>query len=89
VAGVSDAELLRHYLAHTVDTFVATSTRPVQSEIWRAVLPAIAYNSATVRRGLLTLAAIHLHYHSPNDPAVCSKYLEVAEHHGEIFVRES
>jgi hypothetical protein len=86
---VSETELLRHYLTHTVDTFAATSTRPVQSDVWRAVLPAIAYNSIAVRRGLLTLAAMDLRYHSPKDHVACSKYLEIAEHHGEIFVRES
>ena len=89
VAGVSDTELLRHYLAHTVDTFAITSTSPVQTDIWRAIVPAVAYNSTAVRRGLLTLAAIHLHYQSPHDPVAGSKYLEIAEHHGEIFVRES
>lgn len=89
VAGISDTELARQYFSHTVDKLAATSTRPEQFEMWRAVLPAIAYNSMPVRRGMLTLAAMDLHFSSSDDPETAMRYLEVAEHHGEIFVRES
>lgn len=89
IAGVSDMELARYYFAHTVDTFAATSTRPHQSDMWRAVVPALAYNSLAVRRGMLTLAAMDLYFHSAEDTKAAAKWLEVAEHHGEIFVRES
>jgi hypothetical protein len=57
--------------------------------MWRAVLPALAYNSLAVRRGMLTLAAMDLYFHSAEDAMAATKWLEVAEHHGEIFVRES
>jgi hypothetical protein len=58
VAGVTDTELIRHYLAYTVDKFTITSTRPEQTNMWRAVLPSLAFNSQPVRRGILTLAAM-------------------------------
>lgn len=58
VLGVTDTELARHYLANTVDKFAATSTRPEQTNMWRAVLPSLAFNSQAVRRGMLTLAAM-------------------------------
>lgn len=89
VNGVSDTELAQHYFEHTVDSFAATSTRPEQTNTWRAVLPAIAYSSPALRRGILTLAAMHLHFTTVDDPEAAEKYLAVAEHHGEIFVRES
>lgn len=89
IAGVSDTELARHYFTHTVDTLAVSSTRTDQHDMWRAVLPALAYNSIAVRRGMLTLAAMDLYFHSSEDAVAAAKWLEVAEHHGEIFVRES
>ena len=74
-----------------MQTFAETSIREEQSYVWRVFIPALALNSPVVRRGVLTLAAICLHYDSvAADPEGYSlKYLEAAEAHGTIFVEES
>ena len=94
--GVSDAELAQHYLTHTVRTLSRSSIRESQSDVWRIFIPALALTCPVVRRGMLTLAAIWLHYDFAAAPAAStdssghpSKYSEAAEAHGMIFVRES
>ena len=91
-AYVSETELAKHYFAHTMQTFVETSLSEDQSCAWRVFMPALALTSPVVHRGMLTLAAICSHYDSvvTADPIrESSKYLEAAQAHGEIFVRES
>ena len=86
--GIGDTELARHYFTHTVQTFAAGDICEDQSEIWRILIPAVALTCPVVHQGMLTLAAICLHYESsPNHSGV--DYLEVAEAHGKIFVKES
>ena len=59
--------------------------------MWRIFIPAVALICPVVRQGMLTLAAICLHYESSLDPSDehCLEYLEAAEAHGKIFVKES
>ena len=61
------------------------------SDMWRILIPAVALTCPVVRRGMLTLAALCLHYESSlDDPDEHrSKYLEAAKAHGEVFVKES
>ena len=54
-------------------------------DMWRILVPAVALTCPVVRQGVLTLAAICLH----NESSAGHKYLEVAEAHGKIFVKES
>ena len=61
------------------------------SDTWPIFIPAVALTCPVVRRGMLTLAAVCLHYessldHSDNEDV---DYLEAAEAHGKIFVKES
>ncbi|KAG8531261.1 uncharacterized protein KY384_004619 [Bacidia gigantensis] len=85
--GVLDTELAKHYFMHTAHTFATSGACEEHSDVWRVFIPAVALVCPVVRQGMLTLAAMSLHY----DPAVHSSvdYLEVAEAHGKIFVRES
>ena len=61
------------------------------SDMWRVLIPAVALTCPVVRQGMLTLAAISLHYESSRDQSDEHRleYLEVAEAHGKIFVKES
>ncbi|KAL9046156.1 MAG: hypothetical protein Q9214_000941 [Letrouitia sp. 1 TL-2023] len=91
LGGIRDAELAKHYLTHTVQTFAGGVIFEDQSDMWRILIPAVALTCPVVRQGMLTLAAICLHYESspdhPGEP--CLEYLEAAEAHGKIFVKES
>ncbi|KAL8686809.1 MAG: hypothetical protein Q9218_006849 [Villophora microphyllina] len=91
LGGIRDTELAEHYFTHTVQTFAEGGICEDQSEMWRVFIPAVALSCPVVRHGMLTLAAISLHYaFSPDHPGEhCLKYLEAAEAHGKIFVRES
>jgi hypothetical protein len=82
--GVTDTELVQHYLSHTIDTF-GISGAPSQ-EIWRSVIPAIAFTSQVVRHGLLTLGAMCLSHDVKYDPDQSLKYYQTAEYYGEQFV---
>ena len=95
-AGVPDAELARHYLTHTVRTLSRSSISESQSDVWRIFIPALALTCPVVRRGMLVLGAMSLHFDSTAVPTVrtdaswhTSKYSDAAEAHGVIFVRES
>ena len=82
-----DTELAKHYLAHIAGSGICED----ECDVWRILIPAVALTCPIVHQGMLTLAAIHLHYES--SPAHSGehslKYLEVAEAHGKIFVKES
>lgn len=86
-----DTELAKHYLKHTVQTLAGGGVCEDQSDIWRILIPAVALTCPVVNQGMLTLAAICLHYESSPDRSGehCPKYLEAAEAHGKIFVKES
>ena len=87
LGGIRDTELAKHYLTHTAQTFA----RGGMSDMWRILIPAVALTCPVVRRGMLTLAAICLHYESSLDHSDehRSEYLDAAEAHGKIFVKES
>ena len=87
LGGIRDIELAKYYLTHTVQTFA----RGGMSDMWRILIPAVALTCPVVRKGMLTLAAICLHYESSTDHSDehHSEYLEAAEAHGKIFVKES
>lgn len=61
------------------------------SDMWRVIVPAVALACPVVRRGMLTLAALCLHYESSLDHSDEHHldYLEAAKARGEIFVKES
>ena len=61
------------------------------SDMWWIIIPAVAVTCPVVRRGMLTLAAICLHYESPLDHSDEHRleHPRAAEAHGEIFVKES
>ena len=88
---IGDTELAKHYFTHTVQTFAGCSICEDQSDMCRALIPAVAVTCPVVRQGMLTLAAICLHHESLSDhPGEHRlKYLETAEAHGKIFVKES
>lgn len=87
LGGIRDRELAKHYLTHTVQTFA----RCGMSDMWRIIVPAVALNCPVVRRGMLTLAAMCLHYESSigHSDKHHLDYMEAAEAHGKIFVKES
>lgn len=89
--GIRDMELAKHYFTHTVETFVATSACKGDSELYRVFIPAVALSCAVIRQGMLTLAAIHLHFDSVTThlTETPSRYLRAAEAHGKVFVKES
>jgi len=91
LGSVRDIELAKHYLTHTVQTFAEGGICEDQSDMWRILIPAVALTCPVVRQGMLTLAAICLHYESSPDHSGehCLEYLEAAEAHGKIFVKES
>ena len=87
LGGIRDTELAKYYLTHTVQTFA----RGGMSDMWRILIPAVALTCPVVRQGMLTLAAICLHYEPSPDHSDehHSEYLEAAKAHGKIFVEES
>ena len=92
LGGIRDGELAKHYLTHTVQTFA----RGGMSDMWPIMVPAMALTCPVVRQGMLTLAAMCLHYHHHDDSSLehsdehhSDKYLEAAEARGKIFVQES
>ena len=87
LGGIRDTELAKHYLTHTVQIFGKCG----MSDMWRILIPAVALTYPVVRRGMLTLAALCLHYESSLDHSdeQHSQYLEAAQAHGKIFVKES
>ena len=88
LGGIRDTELAKFYLTRTVQTFA----RAGMSDMWRILIPAVALTYPVVRRGMLTLAALSLHYESylgHSDDHHMGGYLEVAMAHGKIFVEES
>lgn len=89
--GIQDTELAKYYLTHTVHTFAGGGVCEDQSDMWRILIPAVALTCPVVHQGMLTLAAICLHHESCPDHLGehCLKYLEAAEAHGKIFVKES
>ena len=91
LSGIRDTELAKHYLTHTVQTFARGGIGEDQSDMWRILIPAVALTCPVVRQGMLTLAAICLHYDSSLDHSDehCLEYLEAAEAHGKTFVKES
>lgn len=88
-AAVSDFDLAQHYLGHTMHMLASTSRRKEVADIWQIVLPALAFTDTTVHHGMLTIAAMCLHFHESNMVDPCSKFLLTAEAHGEMFVGES
>ena len=90
-ASIPESELARHYHTHTMQFFTEISVCGEHADTWRALIPALALDSLAVRRGMLTLAAICMHYDSvAADPSGHSwQYLETAEAHGIVFVTES
>ena len=84
---VPDNELAKHYFTHTLQTFAEAG----MSDTWRIFIPAVSIVCPVVRWGMLTLSAICLHHESSaeNSGEYPSKYLEAAEAHGQIFVKES
>lgn len=91
LGGIGDTELAKHYLAHTVQTFAEGGLCEDQSDMWLIFIPAVALTCPVVRQGILTLAAISLHYASSPDHSGehCLKSLEAGEAHGKVFVKES
>ena len=89
VADCSDSRLLQYHLAHVVETFVATSVRDEQSGIWRIVVPDIAFTARKARRDVRMLVTRGMHCHTSDSHDSCSRYLEIAEAHGDVFVKES
>ncbi len=85
--GVLETELMQHYLGHSVSTFHKSSAS--SQEVWRSLVPALAYGSDTIRYGMLTLAALCLLHDTQNDPERAYKYLQTAEYYGEQFVEGS
>ena len=57
--------------------------------LWKITIPALAYTHSAIRQGLLTAAALCMHYHSLSDPILANTYLEAAESNGDRFVAES
>ncbi|KAL9059467.1 MAG: hypothetical protein Q9162_001165 [Coniocarpon cinnabarinum] len=90
-ASIPDTELAQHYLTHTVEHVAQHSICGEPPDTWRVLVPSLALKYLAVRRGMLTLAAICMHYDSvAADPSANSwKYLEAAEAQGVIFVAES
>lgn len=88
---IGDTGLAKHYLAHTVQTITGCGICEDQSDMWRIFIPAVALTCPVVHQGMLTLAAISLDHESQPDHAGehCLEYLEAAEAHGKIFVKES
>lgn len=88
---IGDTELAKHYFTHTVQTFAGCGVCEDQFDMWRILIPAVALTCPVVRQGMLTLAAICLHHESlfdhPDERGL--EYLEAAEAHGKIFVKES
>lgn len=67
-----------------------TSRRKEVWDFWRITLPALALtNHPTVKRGLLVMSAMCLHFHDTDTIDPESNYVLAAEAHGEIFVEES
>lgn len=91
LGSIRDIELAKHYFTHTVQTFAGGGICEDQSDMWRILIPAVALTCPVVRQGMLTLAAICLHYESSPDHSGehCLEYLEAAEAHGKTFVKES
>ena len=91
LGGIRDNELAKHYLTHTVQTFAGGDIWEDQPDMWRILIPAVALTCPVVRQGMLTLAAMCLHYESFPDHSGehCLEYLEAAEAHGKTFVKES
>ncbi|KAL8837009.1 MAG: hypothetical protein Q9170_002698 [Blastenia crenularia] len=89
--GVTDTELAKHYLTHTLRTFAEGGLCDDESDTWQIFIPAMALTCPVVRQGMLALAAMCLHYESSPDPSGQhpAEYLEAAESHGKIFVEES
>ena len=89
--GIGDAELAKHYLTHTLQTFAEGGMNEDQSNMWRILIPAMALTCPVIRHGMLTLGAICLHYDSSPDHSDehCLRHLEAAEAHGKIFVKGS
>lgn len=89
--GIRDAKLAKHYLTHTVQTFVDAGMCEGQSDMWRVFVPAVALDCPVVRQGMLVLAAVCLHHDSSADRSdeFRLRYLEAAEAHGKIFVKGS
>lgn len=89
--GIRDTELVKHYLTHTVRTFAESGICEGQADVWQIFMPAVALDCPVVRQGLLVLAAICLYHDSSADPSGVRRlrYLEAAEAHGKIFVKES
>lgn len=85
--GVTQTELAHNFLTNTALGFAATSIREEQAEIWRSLIPSLAYTSTPVRHGMLVLSALSLHCEgSTLEPS--SKYLDAAEAYGDMFVKE-
>ena len=91
LGGIQDTELAKHYLTHTLQTFAAGGMCEDQADMWRILIPAVAFTCSVVRQGVLTLAAICLHHEFSSDHSGEHdlEYLEAAEAHGKIFVKES
>ena len=87
LGGIRDTELAKYYLTHTVQTFAKGG----MSDMWRILIPAVALTCPVVRQGMLTLAAISLHYESfhGHTDSHHMEYLEAAEAHGKIFIKAS
>ncbi|KAK3716131.1 transcription factor [Vermiconidia calcicola] len=91
---VTDTELARHFLGHTVSTLIAYNAIWAGEQsgncaskgtlnIWRDFVPALAYSSVPVRHGMLAASAWCLHFHSGNrDAPSAVDYRAVAEWHG-------
>lgn len=56
--------------------------------MWQVYIPALAFKCSTVRSGMLTLAAMYLHFHHGSSGA-STKWLDAANWHGTRFVEES
>ncbi|KAK3711999.1 transcription factor [Vermiconidia calcicola] len=89
VSGVLEADLAQHYLAHTAKTFAETSLRAGHSDSWHVMIPSLAYTSSPVRLGMLTAAALCLHYDTNTDSTQSTTYVQAAYLSGTRFVAES
>ena len=85
--GITEADLIQHYLLHTSKTFDLSSLR--SQSFWQFVVPALAYSSRAVRLGILTAASVCMHNDVKSDPQQSLNYLQAAEYYGEQFVESS
>lgn len=85
-----ETELAQTYLENVVPSFTSSCTHVEQTWVWQVFIPAQALVSSTIRHGLLTSAAIYLHFREQEEGKVPDPTLfELATCHGNAFVEQS